>query len=246
MTTPFCAAMVAIGVREEGLHVLMETDHPRHRLPTGALDAGATLDQTFAYLTDRIGFNAGAARPLWWLTGPTWIDEELHAAYLTFVPQHEPGTLPGPIGGFAWLSIDRVLAEELPSTDREAIAAGKAAARWLLEHTNAATELCPATFTLAELRNVVEVALGIKLDPGNFHRKQAGSGSVEPMGTSTCRGGGRPAELYRAAPHREPYPFCHRIDLASAAAQGTVRAEPASTALPRTGTRGHPAPARPA
>lgn len=216
MTTPFRAAMVAIGVEPAGLRVLIETTAQRQRLPTGALDGGESLEQTFACLFDRIGLGGGAAMPLWWLTGPTWTDKGLRTAYLTFVPQHEPGILPAPTDRFAWVPIDRALTAELPSTDREPIAAAGAATRWLLEHTSVATELCPATFTLAELRNVIEAALGAKLDPGNFHRKQAGSGSVEPTGATTSRAGGRPAELYRAAPGREPYPFCHRVDLADA------------------------------
>jgi hypothetical protein len=45
---------------------------------------------------------------------------------------------------------------------------------------------------------VYETVWGVSLDPRNFHRKvTGGQGFLETTGTTTTRGGGRPAALYR-------------------------------------------------
>ena len=68
-----------------------------------------------------------------------------------------------------------------------------------LETTSLATRLCPAPFTVAELRAVYEVVWGQLLDPRNFHRKMTGTpGLLVDVGRVTTRNGGRPAALYRA------------------------------------------------
>jgi 8-oxo-dGTP diphosphatase len=56
--------------------------------------------------------------------------------------------------------------------------------------------LLPATFTLAELREVYEAILGRRLDPANFRRQVESSGTLIP--TDDFRTGShRPARLYR-------------------------------------------------
>jgi 8-oxo-dGTP diphosphatase len=78
---------------------------------------------------------------------------------------------------------------------------GLARARAKLEYTSLATAFCRPEFTIAELRRVYEVIWGSGLDPGNFHRKVTGvAGFVVPTGEQVRRGGGRPAQLYRAGP----------------------------------------------
>jgi 8-oxo-dGTP diphosphatase len=68
-----------------------------------------------------------------------------------------------------------------------------------LEGTTLAMRLCPAPFTVAELRAVYEVVWGHPLDPRNFHRKMTGTpGLLVDSGRVTTRNGGRPATLYRA------------------------------------------------
>lgn len=67
-----------------------------------------------------------------------------------------------------------------------------------LESTALATRLCPAPFTVAELRAVYEVVWGQELDPRNFHRKMTGTpGLLVATGRITTRNGGRPAALFR-------------------------------------------------
>ncbi|NLT56987.1 MAG: NUDIX hydrolase, partial [Actinomycetales bacterium] len=74
-------------------------------------------------------------------------------------------------------------------------------ARAKLEYTSLATAFCPSEFTVGELRGVYEAVWGVPLDPRNFHRKVTGTeGFLRPTGTTTTRGGGRPAALFRAGP----------------------------------------------
>lgn len=80
-------------------------------------------------------------------------------------------------------------------------------ARAKLEYTTLACSFCPDEFTIGELRAVYEAVWGQALDPRNFHRKATGTaGFLVPTGRTTTRGGGRPAELYRAGPAGQLYP----------------------------------------
>jgi 8-oxo-dGTP diphosphatase len=72
-----------------------------------------------------------------------------------------------------------------------------------LELTGIATAFVGPTFTLAELRTVYEAVWGSQLDAANFRRSVvAEDGWVIATGrrAQPGRGGGRPAELYRAGP----------------------------------------------
>ena len=70
-----------------------------------------------------------------------------------------------------------------------------------LELSGIATAFVGTTFTMAELRAVYEAIWGVQLDAANFRRSLVGDeGWVVPTGRTARpgRGGGRPAELYRA------------------------------------------------
>ena len=70
-----------------------------------------------------------------------------------------------------------------------------------LEVSGIATAFVGTTFTMAELRAVYEALWGVQLDAANFRRSLTGEdGWVIPTGRTARpgRGGGRPAELYRA------------------------------------------------
>lgn len=70
-----------------------------------------------------------------------------------------------------------------------------------LELTGSATAFLPATFTLAELRNVYEAVWNVRFDAANFRKRVlADEGWVIPTGKRAQPGssGGKPAELYRA------------------------------------------------
>ncbi len=82
-----------------------------------------------------------------------------------------------------------------------------------LEYTPIATSLCPAEFTMTQLRRVYELVWDTTLDAGNFRRKVlATKGFVEFAGSMRNNGdGGRPAALYRhggatilSPPYRRP------------------------------------------
>ena len=79
-----------------------------------------------------------------------------------------------------------------------------------LEVSGIATAFVGTTFTMAELRAVYEAIWGVQLDAANFRRSLVGDdGWVIPTGRTARpgRGGGRPAELYRAGgawSHRGP------------------------------------------
>lgn len=86
---------------------------------------------------------------------------------------------------------------------RRIVADGVERARAKLEYTSLATAFVGPEFTLSQLREVYEAAWGVKLDPGNFHRKILGSpGLVVPTGRRARPGpaGGKPAETYHAGP----------------------------------------------
>jgi 8-oxo-dGTP diphosphatase len=71
-------------------------------------------------------------------------------------------------------------------------------ARAKLEYSPLAAAFCPEEFTIGELRRVYETVWGVRLDPRNFHRKVSKSeGFLAPVGRTTTRDGGRPAQLYR-------------------------------------------------
>jgi 8-oxo-dGTP diphosphatase len=68
--------------------------------------------------------------------------------------------------------------------------------RYKLEYSAVGFQLLPAKFTLSELQSAYEIALGTKLDKGNFRSKLRKSNVVE-MVDGYRDTGGRPARLYR-------------------------------------------------
>ena len=92
-----------------------------------------------------------------------------------------------------------------------------------LEVSGIAPAFVGETFTMAELRAVYEAIWGVQLDAANFRRSLVGEGArgeggwVIPTGRTARpgRGGGRPAELYRAGrawQHGTPIQRGQRID----------------------------------
>ncbi len=122
-------------------------------------------------------------------------------AHLALVPD-----LPAPVAGSdaagaEWVPVEDLLAAPRRLAFDHAVILSDAVerARSKLEYTPLATAFCPPEFTIQELRHVYEVVWGVPIDPRNFHRKVTGTpGFVEPTGETTARGGGRPAQLYRA------------------------------------------------
>jgi 8-oxo-dGTP diphosphatase len=132
-------------------------------------------------------------------------------AHLVLAPD-----LPAPASGgdahtARWAPVKTLLtAAESPGRDGEQIsplafdherilADGVERARSKIEYSSLATAFCPPEFTVGELRRVYEAVWGVALDPRNFHRKVTGTpGFLVPVGGTTTRQGGRPAQLFRA------------------------------------------------
>jgi 8-oxo-dGTP diphosphatase len=120
-------------------------------------------------------------------------------AYLALVPD-----LPAPVAGTdaasaSWVSVAEVLADpkRLAFDHHRILADGVERARAKLEYSPLATAFCPDEFTISELRGIYEAVWGVPLDPRNFHRKVTKTdGFVTPLGATTTRDGGRPAQLF--------------------------------------------------
>jgi 8-oxo-dGTP diphosphatase len=131
----------------------------------------------------------------------TWSDParqperwELATAYLGLVPL---GLDPSVPEDTSWHSVS-----DLPETafDHGAIVlAGRDRLRAKLSYSNIGFGLAPEAFTLAELRDVYEAALGYEVSATNLKRVLVRRGAIESVGTRRAHGpaGGRPAELYR-------------------------------------------------
>ncbi len=131
----------------------------------------------------------------------TWSDParhpgrwELATAYLGLVPL---GIDPRVPADTRWHLVD-----DLPPTafDHGSIVlAGRERLRGKLSYSNVGFALAPETFTLAELRDVYEAALGYEVSPTNLKRVLLRRGAIEPVGQRRAHGpaGGRPAEVFR-------------------------------------------------
>jgi 8-oxo-dGTP diphosphatase len=121
-------------------------------------------------------------------------------AHLALVPDLPTASAGSDAAGVQWHPVSKLLKRSgsLAFDHAQILHDGVERARAKLEYSPLATAFCADEFTIADLRHVYEVVWDIELDPRNFHRKITGTkGFVEPTGTTTTRGGGRPAELYR-------------------------------------------------
>ncbi|ARQ68117.1 NUDIX hydrolase [Streptomyces marincola] len=126
-------------------------------------------------------------------------------AYLVLAPDLPAPTAGGDAGGAQWAPVGRLLGTGGPAGERLAfdhatiLADGVERARSKIEYSSLAAAFCPVEFTVGELRRVYEAVWGVPLDPRNFHRKVTGTpGFLVPVGGTTTRQGGRPAQLFRA------------------------------------------------
>jgi 8-oxo-dGTP diphosphatase len=141
-------------------------------------------------------------------------------AHLVLAPD-----LPAPTAGTdaanaEWAPVDQLLqgTDQLAFDHARILLDGVERARAKLEYTPLARAFCPPQFTVAELRQVYQAVWGVTLDARNFHRKITGSVDfVEPTAETTRRGGGRPAQLYRAGTAETLFPPILRPQPARAA-----------------------------
>jgi 8-oxo-dGTP diphosphatase len=195
-------------VRDEELCVLLwerarEPFSGAWALPGGTLAAGETLERSILrHLASKVDVREVAhLEQLGTWSDPARQPErwELATAYLGLVPL---GLDPSVPEDTSWHSVD-----ELPETafDHGAIVlAGRDRLRAKLSYSNIGFALAPETFTLAELRDIYEAALGYEVSATNLKRVLVRRGAIESVGTRRAHGpaGGRPAELYRFCEQR--------------------------------------------
>jgi 8-oxo-dGTP diphosphatase len=127
-------------------------------------------------------------------------------AHLVLAPDLPAPTPGGDAGGAEWKPVSRLLGRPGQSPDERLsfdhttiLTDGVERARSKIEYSSLAAAFCPPEFTVGELRRVYEAVWGVSLDPRNFHRKVTGTpGFLVPVGGTTTRQGGRPAQLFRA------------------------------------------------
>jgi 8-oxo-dGTP diphosphatase len=131
----------------------------------------------------------------------TWSDParhpdrwELATAFLGLVPL---GVDPRVPGDTAWQVVDAL--PEMAFDHGAIVLTGRDRLRGKLSYSNIGFALAPQTFTLAELRDVYEAALGYEVSATNLKRVLVRRGAIESVGTRRAHGpaGGRPAELFR-------------------------------------------------
>jgi 8-oxo-dGTP diphosphatase len=194
---------VVLQVREETLQALLwergrEPFRGTWSLAGGTLGGDETLEQSILrHLASKVDVRDVAHLEQL----GTWSDparhperRELATAYLGLVPL---GIDPRVPADTRWHPVDA-----LPETsfDHGAIVlAGRERLRGKLSYTNLGFALAPETFTLAELRNVYEAALGYELSATNLKRVLLRRGVIESTGERRAHGpaGGRPAEAFR-------------------------------------------------
>jgi len=206
-TPPAAPAHVALAVvfqvRDGALSVLLwerarEPFSGAWALPGGTLAAGETLEQSILrHLATKVDVrDVSHVEQLGTWSDPSRHPErwELATAYLGLVPLEVDPRIPADT---RWHRVDA-----LPETafDHGAIVlAGRDRLRGKLSYSNIGFALAPEAFTLAELRDVYEAALGYEVSATNLKRVLLRRGAIESVGRRRAHGpaGGRPAELYR-------------------------------------------------
>lgn len=122
------------------------------------------------------------------------LERELVTAYLGLVPA---GVDPRVPEDTAWQPVDAL--PEMAFDHGTIALAGRARLRAKLSYSNVAFALAPASFTLAELREIYVAALGHEVSATNLRRVLLRRDVIAPTGgrRSSGRSGGRPADEFR-------------------------------------------------
>jgi 8-oxo-dGTP diphosphatase len=162
-------------------------------LPGGLLEADETLEDSIRrHLAAKVDVREVAHLEQLETRSPP--GRHLTTAYLGLVPV---GVDPDVPDDTAWHSVDDL--PRMAFDHREITLAGRERLRAKLSYTNAGFALAPAEFTVAELRDVYEAALGHRVTTTNLQRVLLRRGVLEPTGRRRDPGrtGGRPPALYR-------------------------------------------------
>jgi ADP-ribose pyrophosphatase YjhB (NUDIX family) len=206
-TQPLSPAHVALAsvfqVRDSGLCVLLwerarEPFSGAWALPGGTLDANETLESSILrHLATKVDVReVSHLEQLGTWSDPAQHPErwELATAYLGLVPLGMDPRVPEDT---RWHRVDAL--PEMAFDHGAIVLAGRDRLRAKLSYSNIGFALAPETFTLAELRDVYEAALGYEVSATNLKRVLVRRGAIAAVGKRRAHGpaGGRPAELYR-------------------------------------------------
>ena len=207
MSTGLCVHvavdLVILAVRHSELNVLLieRADEPfagRRALPGGLVHRGEDLlAGAGRELEEETGIRPAAGHLEQLKTyGAPGRDPRGHVisvAHLALLPDVPDPNAGSDAAGWQPVSITAGLAFD----HDEILHDGVERARAKLEYTPMATRLCPAEFTIPELRRVYEAVWGIRLDLRNFHRKVTNTaGFIRPTGQQRAGLSGPAATLY--------------------------------------------------
>lgn len=209
--------LVALTIRDDALCALVvrRGEQPyagQWALPGGFVRADEDLDAAAGReLTEETGVPAGRLHlEQLGSYGAPQRDPRMRVitvAYLGLAPDLPLPTAGGDAAGARWAPVGELSDAALAFDHAAILADGIERARAKIEYTPLATTFCADEFTVAELRRVYEIMWGTTLDSRNFHRKVTGAaGFLVPVGRTTGRDGGRPAQLYRRGELRLLHP----------------------------------------
>jgi 8-oxo-dGTP diphosphatase len=172
-------------------------------LPGGVLEPDETLEQSILrHLATKVDVREVAHLEQL----GSWSDPDRHpdrwelaTAYLGLVPL---GIDPDVPTDTRWHRVDAL--PETAFDHGEIVLAGRERLRAKLSYSNIGFALAPATFTLAELRDIYAAALGYDVSATNLKRVLLRRGAIVPTGERRGHGpsGGRPAAAFRFREHR--------------------------------------------
>ncbi|MGJ3508480.1 NUDIX hydrolase [Enemella sp. A6] len=125
-------------------------------------------------------------------------ERTIGTAYLGLVPWTNDPKLPA---GAAWLPVAEL--PEMAFDHHRLVHKGVGRMQAKLSYTNIGFALAPPEFTMAQLRDAYEAALGHKISVTNLQRILTRREQLAPTGQTTSPGvkGGRPAKLFRFTRH---------------------------------------------
>jgi 8-oxo-dGTP diphosphatase len=197
------ARVIAFAVDRDGLNVVLLRRGDRLALPRSELRPGETL----ANCAERIALDAFAAQPDYLEQLYTFSSvsprAEVSVAYFALLSADTRATVQRK-PSVAFRHVDGELspdsaADATDATERAMLRYATTRLRAKLGYSNIAFYFLPREFSLSELQDVYEMALGRQLDKRNFRRRILAAGIVEAVGAKRSGVNHRPAALYRFA-----------------------------------------------